>query len=154
VVVLAVQFGGVCGAKPSGDEDTHGACPVSGPNGRLSDSSAGPSRQLRSGEDAPRPWPKLELPEVSSYDPFALRTPVAASPEPNPTTPQAEAHRAEQDGFLEQLQEQGVQAVVGGGNRNAAVIGSQVVRVGDLLGQFRVVGIDADGVVLERSAPE
>jgi len=155
VVVLAVQLGGVCGAKQSADGDPEREGPKPGPNGRLSARAAQPSREFGSGQDASCSWPKPELADVLGCDPFAAGAPVARPPESLDSTLQGAAGRAEQDKLLEQLQEEGVQAVVGGArNGNVAVIGSKIVRVGDLLGGLRVVGIDADGVVLERSAAE
>jgi len=155
VVVLAVQFGGVLGAKPSADGDPGPEGPKPAPSWQLSEQSARPCRELAGGQDAPRPWPQLELADVSAYDPFALRTSVAKPAEPPVTTGQRERDRAQQEQLLEQLREKGVQAVIGGSRRgNAAVIGSEIVRVGDALGEFRVVGIGADGVVLERPAEE
>ena len=155
VVVLAVQFGGSLGAGPPRDADRDRESHRPGPPGQLAVQAAQPSRDAGKGHDASRPWPKLELAEVSAHDPFAVRTPVAKPPEPPATTAESEADRTQQDQLLEQLREQGVQAVIGGSRHgNAAVIGSQIVRVGDVLDGFRVVGIEADGVVLERSAAE
>ena len=155
VVALAVQFGGSLGAGRPRDGDRGRESQSPGPAGQLAAQSAQPSEDAGKGHDASRPWPKLELADVSAYDPFAVRTPVTKPPEPPATTAESDADRAQQDQLLEQLREEGVQAVIGGSrNGNAAVIGSQIVRVGDVLDGFRVVGIEADGVVLERSAAE
>ena len=49
--------------------------------------------------------------------------------------------------------EDGMKAVVGNPQKGlTAVVGGKTVRVGDLLDGFRVVAIDAEGVVLEKPA--
>lgn len=156
VVVIAVQFGGSFGAKqtPEGEPDREGRRP--GPNGEVAAHPAQPSQTRGKGHDTVRPWPLFELADVADYDPFAAPKPVAdRPPDPPEKTVDDAAEQAERDRLLEQLREEGVQAVVGSAvGGNAAVIGSQTVRVGDVLGRFRVVAIESDGVVLEPLATE
>lgn len=156
VVVLAVQFGGSFGAgRPAEREERRG-------ESREQRAASGESSPLVTHHSPPatpyssRPWPKLELADVTDFDPFAAPKPA---PEPSETlaaTVESAAAQEEQDAaFLEQLRQEGVQAVIGSAhNGRAALIGSQIVRVGDVLGGFRVVGIEPDGVVLERQAGE
>ncbi|OHB66540.1 MAG: hypothetical protein A2V70_05300 [Planctomycetes bacterium RBG_13_63_9] len=54
------------------------------------------------------------------------------------------------DQALDGLRQQGVAVVIGSGERYVAVVGSQTVRVGDLLDGFRVIAIAPDGVTVER----
>jgi len=155
VVVLAVQFGGVLGARPSAGEDSDGDGPQPGSSDRPAASRASPGGEPAVEQDDPNPWPRLELADVSAYDPFTLGVSAVQPAEPPAATTQRQRDRARQDQLLEQLQEQGVQAIVGsrrGGN--VAVVGSEIVRVGDVLGELRVVAIEADGVVLERPAED
>jgi hypothetical protein len=93
---------------------------------------------------------------VTAFDPFAAPRPAAEPAEtPAETVESRAAQREQDDAFLDQLHQEGVQAVIGSArNGRAALVGSRVVRVGDVLGGFRVVGIEPDGVVLERPADE
>ena len=152
VAVLAVQFGGAVGARGSGEGDSDGDGPQPGASCRP---GAAPCGEPGVAEDDPNPWPRFEVAEVSAYDPFARGASSVRPVEPPAATARPERDRPRQDQRLEQLREHGVQAVVvSSGGGNVAVVGSEIVRVGDLLGEFRVVGIEADGVVLERPAEQ
>jgi hypothetical protein len=80
-----------------------------------------------------------------------MLTAVVAGPvEPPSETAANETERLQREQILGQLREKGVRAVIGSSRHgNAAVIGAETVRVGDVLAGFRVVEVEADGVVLE-----
>ncbi len=155
VIVLAVQFGGDLGAGQPREDAPDGKS--GGPEPPVPRAGPAPSPSGRGGErhDARQPWPKLELAEVSAYDPFAAATPVAGPMETPSETAANETERVQREQILEQLRENGVRAVIGSSRHgNAAVIGAETVRVGDVLAGFRVVDVEADGVVLEPSPSE
>lgn len=167
VVVVAVQFGGSSSAKQTCPPEKHKA-PTSRPPAQIAPRDVQPSPRPRSAQNASHQWPKSELNEVLGYDPFAA--PASFFDHQNsanstgkrelddgPSARQEELarQRAEQDQFLEQLRKDGVKAVVGSAvNGRAALIAAQTVRLGDVLGGFRVIAIEADGVVLERLGGE
>jgi len=150
IVVLFVQFGGGFGTKQSLNREPDGESHRSEPDGETGAQSDRPSRARGTSRDSLSPWPKLDLADVLDYNPFAVRAPVSEPSDSPATTVESDAGRAEQERLLQQLQQEGVQAVIGSAVKgNAAVIGSRTVRVGDVLGQLRVVAVESDGVVLE-----
>jgi len=169
VVVLIVQFGGGADVEGAGgadgdESDRPAASREPGSEVHRPEVAAGTDRR---GGDPPtiEPWPEFQVEDVVKYDPFAM--PAAFSRYRDQAVQDKADHRqeataadrqrerleelAEQDRRLTEMQQDGVKAVVGGGNRaKVAVIGSQTVRVGDELNGFRVIAIESDGVVLER----
>jgi len=169
-VVLFIQFGGDASPVCSGSADRV----VSSP-GKLASSAVAPARNRGASNKQPRrkaspgsvaggsrPWPVVSLEEAVRYDPFA--TPpqfiaqIAAAEEQQRAQAQAQAHlaqaqtRADADArrkeALELLRAAGVSAVLSDGREHVALIGSRVVRVGDMLEGFRVVAIGPEGVLL------
>jgi hypothetical protein len=167
VVVLLVQFTGIFGSETAEPKETgkrsrqppeleHGA-------------SEAPSTSRSTDESRPpKPWPRFSPDEALRFDPFAPSTQVAEregieeatskgsqEQSEDPRHEQLLRLRAAQAEALQELRAEGVKAVVGshrGGH--AAVIGSQVVRVGDMLNGFRVVQVDSDGVIVEQPPAE
>jgi len=166
VAVLLVQFTDIFGSETAEPKDP-GKCPARpGPErGARELPDAGPN----TGEPrAPKPWPRFSPDEVLRFDPFALSPQVVeregtkeetskVSPEHggDPRREELLRMRAAQAEALQELRLEGVQAVVGSRrDGHVAVIGSQVVRVGDMLDGFRVVRIDPDGVIVEQPPAE
>jgi hypothetical protein len=134
VIVIAVQFGSGLGAGQPGETDPDHESESPGPAAHPVGQSSSADDRDADGRDESCLWPKLELADVRAYDPFAVAPTVANSAETPTTTVENKADRARQEHTLEQLREQGVQAVIGGSLRgNAAVVGSETVRVGDVL---------------------
>ncbi|MCR4414712.1 MAG: hypothetical protein NUV77_20035, partial [Thermoguttaceae bacterium] len=99
--------------------------------------------------------------EAAAYDPFGLpetfaRTASAVrKKEASQGKRQALSQRkAEQDRTLAALRSAGVAAVFRGPVGSVAIVGRNLVRVGDELNGFRVVSIDPDGVLLAPSNPQ
>jgi hypothetical protein len=103
-------------------------------------------------------WPDFELAGVAAFDPFAPsdqfpQPRLAEAPDSSsaaaanePLEPGAET---EQTLSLATIKEQGVELVMRNGQEYVARIGGKEVRVGDKIGDFRVVEIDLRGVTLE-----
>jgi hypothetical protein len=163
VIVLVVQFSGGSAAEQATEPHQARKPQVQTPPAATASRGTEATQQGRKLQEAGRPWPTLESKEVLSYDPFAA--PAGLSPdnaaadsaleenlEAEAAARQAEAaeRRAEQERTLTKLQGQGVTAIVGTTKRGrVAVVGSQVVRVGDVLEGFRVIAIEPEGVVLQ-----
>ena len=167
--VLVFQFKSSPAAEQTGRHARNDRRPTEEPAAEIAskdvpDPSGGPAEEKR-----PHQWPSSKLSDVLEYDPFATPSEFyAARDAANATRRHRELEagssarreelarrRAEQDQFLDQLQKEGVQAVVGSaGHGHAALVGSRTIRPGDVLGGFRVVAIEADGVVLERLPAE
>lgn len=163
VVVVAVQFGGKSDANEPRESEiaAEASSPEPAAQASAANDDAAPERPQTM--DVSRPWPDWKLADVLQHDPFAtpeLLVHRDGSPEDAEREREAEAaarreekarKRAEQDQFAEQLQKQGVRALVGSSrNGHAAIVGSETVRVGDVLGEFQVIAIGPDGVVLKR----
>ncbi|MGD9637329.1 MAG: hypothetical protein AB7G28_13800 [Pirellulales bacterium] len=107
-------------------------------------------------------WHAPDFERVVAYDPFAL---PAAFPKP-PTPEEAalaqstaassedaaqrqaelEAARAQTENELSGLKQQAVKVMITRNDEFVAIVGDQVVHVGDELNGFRVIAIDSDGV--------
>ncbi len=164
--VLYVQFGGQ--GEPDQPEaptpsraGPRGLAPVAATRDAQAKPSAGQPKPA--GEPTPpRPaWPKLSADEAAAYDPFGLpeafaRTAAAVrKKEASLGKRQARSQRkAEQDRTLAALRSTGVAAVFRGPAESVAIVGRNLVRVGDELNGFRVVSIDPDGVLLAPSNPQ
>jgi hypothetical protein len=118
----------------------------------------------------PTRWESPELTTVIAYDPFAR---PAAFPTPQIISKgeaevATDAETAEQRAKelaeaveklqqqLEQLQQRGVQVIVGGADQGGyvAVIGDRTVHVGDEIDGFTVTAIEPDGVRVEQTEVE
>ncbi len=100
-----------------------------------------------------RPWPEISLEEVRAHDPFAMPWALGNDRdgsaglewEQESIRQLAEARRQ----ALTALRKKGVAMVLQSGDVLVAVIGSDTVRIGDVLDGFKVVAIGPDGVMLE-----
>jgi len=104
-----------------------------------------------------RPWPEISLAEARKYDPFFMPavdgTTHQESRESQVTDAMKQKAMQEQAEMRRQalatLQEKGVGVVLQSGDELVAIIGSDTVRVGDVIDGFKVVDIGPDGVKLE-----
>lgn len=117
---------------------------------------------------SPTHWPTFDLAEVLKFDPFA-RSSALIPPPTNPDIPddfqleenleavgpsvvkQQETEENQREETIKQLQVQGVNIVLIGSNSKHAVVGSQMVTIGDTLYGFVVSDIRPDGVILAES---
>lgn len=105
-------------------------------------------------------WPRFSVDEVLVTDPFAppesMRG-VRALIQSGAAAPVASDNEFDlgRQAVLAEIRERKVRAIVSDGRRQAAWIGDQFVRVGDLIEGFRVTDIGTDGVTLvdEQSNP-
>ena len=163
VVVVAVQIGNYWRDA----EATGNAKPNRSPTDRLNADLARllrANRPIDSGREPDGRWAEVRLSECTRYDPFA--TPdgfILKKKEPVQQVADGEAlrreieiaqKRAAQEQLLSSLRDAGVNAVFKGSERNAAIVGTQMVRVGEDLKGFRVLAIEPDGIVIERPAVE
>lgn len=164
VVVVAVQFGGSSGANETSQPEEVVEAPAAEPAASPAVADEGGPPGDSQTVEVSRAWPERKLADVLQHDPFA--TPELLIPRDEASATDADLERqaqaaarreelarkrAEQDRFAERLQKEGVRALVGSArNGRAAIVGGETVRVGDVLGEFRVIAIEADGVVLER----
>ena len=108
-----------------------------------------------------RPWPKMGRDEAARCDPFALPGPLAKKILPPPPPPKqaeaakaaensqaAKAKKAANEKALVDLRHKGVNALLLGQSGAVALVGTRRIRVGDTLEGFRVLSIDADGVLV------
>ena len=113
-------------------------------------------------------WPTFVLTEVLKYDPFAISSTLIPPPT-NPEIPderqlgkklaavglsivkQQETEEKQREETIKHLQVQGVNIVLIGSNSKHAVVGSQMVTIGDTLYGFVVSDIRPDGVILAES---
>lgn len=171
VVVLFIQFGPdeLGTGQESADEPAPAARRARQPG---QDVAQAPGAERNGGAGAPplptrsagpaRPWPVVSFHDAVRYDPFA--TPAefiaraAAAEEQQQSRAQLAAQHAQQQAqadadtqrqkALETLRAVGVSAILSDGREPVALIGSQMVRVGDVLQGFRVVAIGPEGVTL------
>jgi hypothetical protein len=160
-MVIAVQFGGNSGADETSEPKPVAMAPAPQP-AREPAGTADAGREPPPAVETPRPWPEWKLVDVLKHDPFAT-PPLLQRSDPsdgnlqNRRDAEAAARReeiarkkAEREQHARQLMQEGVQALVGSArNGHAAVVGSETLGVGDVLGEFRVIGIEPDGVVLQ-----
>ena len=107
-------------------------------------------------------WAEVRLSECIRYDPFA--TPdgfISKKEESVQEEVDSEAlrreieiakKRAAQEQVISSLRGAGVNAIFKGSEQSTAIIGTQMVRVGEDLKGFRVLAIEPDGIVIERPA--
>lgn len=104
-----------------------------------------------------RSWPEISLKEVRAHDPFAMPRVIGDDQdesadlelEQESIRQLAEARRR----ALMALREKGVAIVLQSGDELVAVIGSDTVRIGDVIDGFKVVAIGPDGVKLTPNGP-
>lgn len=163
--VLYIQF-----APPSAPETP--VAPATPPTARMAFSANRPNRTAQNATSADTPFKKTgtvanwlapNLKSVVKYDPFAL---PAAFPRPKSAEDevaqavekqddtarlaQLAAARAQAESELQQLRAQGVSVIITRDQKQAALIGDQIVHVGDEISGFRVVAIEGDDVRLEK----
>jgi hypothetical protein len=162
VGVLLFQFGGVFTASPAPSSrpspPARGGDAASEPREAVVAVSTSASAENK---QPPRPeWPRMSIEQALASDPFAVSPALALllGPEPEPSdepTPstlnEAEQLRAARlQETLGQLRTHGVSLIFDDGRGPVATVGDRMLRVGDVIGGFRVVDITvAEGVVLE-----
>jgi len=158
--VLIAEFGGASGAPEGGCPSQPGlAAPV--PGVTAAEPRPGPAASAPpplaaaapAAASAPPPaWPKLDPEAAAAYDPFAMPAPLAlrlaAAQEGKGVAKPKQDARRKADEALASLQSKGTSAVLRGQRGAVAVVGNRVVRVGDVIEGYRVVSIDAGGVLL------
>ena len=161
VVVVAAQVWGYSRAAKEKPRAVSKGTPVGRPTADRFEVSR-PDRLVAPGRESKGEWPEPELAECMEYDPFA--TPRGFTSKKNGPVPEAgdsEAlqreieiakKRATQEQEIAKLQEAGVNAILKGSKRSAAMLGTQMVRVGEEINGFRVRSIESDGIVIERPA--
>jgi len=160
--VLIVQFGGASSApEPSspaaGKSGASGASGSSGAASPAASQAAAAPAPAASG-DASRTWPRLDAQVAAAYDPFAVPAPMvrklASEQQARQGAKPGEANLRQAEAALASLRSKGISAVLRNQRGAVAVIGNRVVRVGDVIEGYRVVSIEADGVLLAPSEPE
>jgi hypothetical protein len=174
--VLIVQFGGASSAPESGvpaagkSEASKAGAPAIGASpttlaGTTAVSGAA-SPAARAGAAAPasagqgsasRTWPRLDAQAAAAYDPFTMPAPMAlklaAEQHASQASKPGEADPRQAKAALASLRSKGISAVLRNQSSAVAVIGNREVRVGDVIEGYRVVSIEADGVLLAPSEP-
>lgn len=92
-------------------------------------------------KNARAPWPKTEISELLTSDPFAA---------PDWAIAKVEDPVEQEAGKLNELQKQGVSIVMFGEDGKSATIGEQKVRIGDVLEGYKITDITAQGVVVSK----
>ncbi len=163
VVVLIVQFGDASSTDKAGLRKGARTARVRSPRGGSAAETVEDPAGLDASERPALPWRIRKLADVLQHDPFKLPAEFSQYRDSAAATSKLGAReeavrrqeellrkRAQRDQALEELRKEGVKAVVGGGSSgNVAIVGSKTVRVGDELNGFRIIAIEADGVVLE-----
>ncbi len=161
VVVVAVQVVGYMrdaeGAPRAETKETPADRPITDPSER-----SRPGRLVAPHEKPNGQWPESDLAECRRYDPFAVPSGFSSKTEkPVEKAVDGEAlerekeiarKRAEQEQKIAKLRDAGVNAILKGSDDSTAILGTQMVRVGEEINGFRVRAIDSDGIVLERPA--
>ena len=160
--VLIAQFGGASSAPEPGVP----AAGSSGASGAASGLSGAASPAASAGAAAPAPagsggasqaWPRLDAQAAAAYDPFAVPAPMvrklASGQQASHGTKPGQADPRKAEAALASLRSKGISAVLRNQRGAVAVIGNREVRVGDVIEGYRVVSIEADGVLLAPSEP-
>lgn len=164
VIVLVVQFGGGSGSG-RGEAAKDAAQPAAGASSSekpSAEASAAPrakgsSTSVSAPRRPARPWPTFTAESAAQHDPFAMPEVIARKlakneeAEPENKKTQAARRPINRDQAAKMLRTKGVRAVLRNEGGAIAVVGSQEVRVGDVLEGFRVMSIDSDGVLLAPS---
>jgi hypothetical protein len=124
----------------------------SGDQAFMAAGDAGPRLPRRKQASPPeaKKWPQVELNVALRHDPFA--SPLLNGPPP--AAPVVEDLARQQDAQLLALKQDGVSVVFRDARGIVATVGDQKLRVGDLVGGYRVAAIEMDAVVLERVKAE
>ena len=109
-----------------------------------------------------RAWPELSLRDILSHNPFEVPRALDPTPDEVPVALEeaaavaAEQKQAEElSGTIAALKQTGVGMIFRGKGGTSAMVGSRVIREGDMLGEnLRVLRIDEKGVVVDVIAPE
>jgi hypothetical protein len=164
--VLIAQFGGASAGPKQADSQSAGPKPVApaiaAPAPKPATASAPAPGAVAPARPPAPPWPKVSADAAAQYDPFAVpealtrqlaearKGPDALkSSNPAPT----KNVRADSLAALTALRSKGTAAVLRSERGAAAVIGTRVVRVGDVVEGYRVVSIDPQGIMLEPVDP-
>ena len=161
IVVVAIQIGNYgpdAGATGSMESNGSATDRLDADRSQLSKLA----HLVSEGRQPDRKWPKVRLSEFTPYDPFAtpdgfiVKKKKPVQQETNSETLQHEVEiarkRAAQEQVISSLRDAGVSAVFKGTERNAALVGTRIVRIGEEVEGFRVVAIESDGIVIERPA--
>ena len=161
VAVVAVQIGNYWrDAEATGSAKSNGSA-----TDRLdADRSQLPrlNRPVAADKEPDGKSPEVQLSECIRYDPFAtpdgfiLKKETSVQQIADSEALQREIEiakkRAAQEQVISSLRDAGVNAVFKGSQQSTAIIGTQMVRVGEDLKGFRVLAIEPDGIVIERPA--
>lgn len=148
VVLAGVIVGQLPGTPPPNDvvqqktESSESKQEKGARNASASTSSTKPNQQL----SKPQQWPRLSVKEASTFDPFAATGPLAAPPS-TVTKPNAE-DETKDSLALEKLLQQKATIVVIADKDKVATIGTQQLRIGDVVEGYQVTDITTQGVVL------
>lgn len=154
IAVLVMQFGG--GESDVTEVESAPAPPVAGsPAGTPAAVAASAAKQA-----TPRTaWPRISLEEAAGYDPFSLhgnagsQISAALRGSTDQSTEAEQAAKTARSTTLHALQSQGVNVVFQDQQGAVAMVGTRLVRVGDLLDGYRVMKIGPDGVTLSPPSP-
>lgn len=155
VIVIYYQFAAGNASVDSGRRDRHAAERTSSADQPPDHVSKTPTVNATTGTVGE--WPEPSLETVLAHDPFAL-PPGLEPPTPDSTQPRPSGERADGgeapelqqkwERALATVRELGIHMVLVGEQEQVALVGEQAVRVGEVLEGFRVVAIDADGLIL------
>jgi hypothetical protein len=164
VIVLVSQFSGSDGAKVShkSNADPPSKNSRTGPRSvkpvRNAASRSAPVVQQTERAVAAKPWSRMSAEEACQFNPLKMPSALAANSTPKippevemkPDDPrqQREEQLLQQRAAMQSLQEAGVGLVVASDRVTYAIIGAQVVHVGDVIQGFVVKEIGPQGVVL------
>jgi hypothetical protein len=95
-------------------------------------------------------WPTANLDAALRHDPFTSPLLTAQQEVAEQDDGKQEVVQQEDIADLLALKQDGVSMIVRGGEGMIAAVGDRKLRVGDVIGGYRVVAIEMDGVVLER----
>jgi len=159
---LIVQFGGASSAPEPGVPaagKSGASAAASGLSGTASlAASAGAAAPAPAGSGgASRAWPRLDAQAAAAHDPFAVPAPMvlklASEQQAREGAKPGQADPRKAEAALASLRSKGISAVLRNQRGAVAVIGNREVRVGDVIEGYRVVSIEADGVLLAPSEP-
>jgi hypothetical protein len=159
VAVVAWQFAG-SGAANQPDAAASSSESADRPGRRLPRRFPAKGFSLTASAHAPTKWPTIPLAKAMAHDPFAPEAlpadVAAASAAAGDELAQAEQaqHAAMLAETLDAMRQRGVTMVLHTADGPVATIGDRTIKVGDMVGEYRVTEIDADGVVLEPTPPK
>lgn len=95
-------------------------------------------------------WPAADLDAALRHDPFSSPLLTAHDDVAEPTEESQTLVEQEEATALLALRQDGVSMILRDGDGMVAAVGDRKLRVGDVIGGYRVVAIEMDGVVLEK----